>query len=106
MQKAESASDMLDSIFFAQQQGALPTVMPGAAAKPFPTPFQQQQQQQQQVLQRQQSQAAQWSALQGAMRGVSPATSMAPWLQQQQQAAPQQHHPRPAQPHQASALVC
>lgn len=106
MQKAESASDMLGSIFFAQQQRGpgmqLPTAVPGAA-KPFQTPLHQQQQQQQ-LLQRQQSQAAQWSILQGAMRGASPTTSMAPWLQQQppQQQPLPQHNPRPGQPHQAS----
>ena len=108
MQKAESASDMLGSIFFAQQQGPavqLPTAVPGAA-KPLQAPLQQQQQQ---LLQRQQSQAAQWSVLQGAMRGVSPATSMTPWLQQQpppqQQPPQQQQHARPAQPQQVNTSL-
>ncbi len=115
MQKAESASDMLGSIFFAQQQGPavqLPTAVPGAA-KPLQAPLQhqqqQQQQQQQQLLQRQQSQAAQWSVLQGAMRGVSPATSMTSWLQQQppppQQPPQQQQHARPAQPQQVNTSL-
>jgi hypothetical protein len=116
--RAESASDILGSMFYAQQQGAglgLPGPLPGAST-PFPPPFQhQQQQQQQQQQQRQQNQLAQWSMLQGAMRGASQVSvnptnsansansansvaSLASWLPSPQQ------QPRPSRPHQVSGV--